>query len=479
MEDYKINNKKPWANSNAEGWLVVFCGFWLHFAIGESFLWGDLVYMTEYFSHVDTSIVYPIGTIVIGFAAIFAIKLKSIWGLKVHLLINSASIVICMILLSFIRNFYGFVIVYLVMFSIPTGFLYVIPITCAWSYFPNKRGLVSGIIVAGFGIGPFLFGFVAKAVINPEGVADHFVDLEERIPKLFWILAGLMFFCLGMNCLFLKYKTAEPAPPAPAPEPVTASHKQGINKLGLSSDSEADIGLKKALLSGDEKEKDISATDIEKRPKLMNVIESKMAPAQVNNDCPTLWRGLFSRPFLHLAVISTCQAYYGQYMLNKYKLYALTFPALRDDSALTYIGSFALATNGAARFLWAHALDKLGFRAVYYSGLILQLVLSATITFVTDYLPLYGLYICLSLATMANLTGTFPAITSRVFGLKHGPSLYAFIFLAFAFSNIISFAVSIADVEYSITLWLAFGLTVFAGFNSIFLKSSYKDYKWD
>ena len=79
-----------------------------------------------------------------------------------------------------------------------------------------------------------------------------------------------MFFCLGMNCLFLKYKTAEPAPPAPAPEPVSVSHKQGINKLGLSSDSEADVGLKKALLSGDEKGKDTSATDIEKRPKLMS-----------------------------------------------------------------------------------------------------------------------------------------------------------------------------------------------------------------
>ena len=118
-------------------------------------------------------------------------------------------------------------------------------------------------------------------------------------------------------------------------------------------------------------------------------------------------------------------------MLNKYKLYALTFPALRDDSALTYIGSFALATNGAARFLWAHALDKLGFRAVYYSGLILQLVLSATITFVTDYLALYGLYICLSLATMANLTGTFPAITSRIFGLKYSLISYPIFLIDF------------------------------------------------
>ena len=70
--------------------------------------------------------------------------------------------------------------------------------------------------------------------------------------------------------MFLKYKTAEPAPPAPAPEPVSNSHNQGINKLGLSSDSEADIGLKKALLSGDEKGKDLSATDIENRPKLMS-----------------------------------------------------------------------------------------------------------------------------------------------------------------------------------------------------------------
>ena len=172
MEDCKINSKKPWANSNAEGWLVVFCGFWLHFVTFLNFS----IFMTYIINRQSVSHFYgatwfiwlntsrmsipqsctlsePLWSDVLIYfclsikfflkvAAIFAIKLKSIWGLKVHLLINSASIVICMILLSFIRNFYGFVIVYLLMFSIPTGFLYVIPITCAWSYFPNKRGMI-------------------------------------------------------------------------------------------------------------------------------------------------------------------------------------------------------------------------------------------------------------------------------------------------------------------------------------------------
>lgn len=471
-------NKNLFKDKSYEGALVVFCGFWLHFAIGESFLWGDLVYMREYFLGVDTSVVYPIGTIVIGFAAIFAIRLKNLWGLQTHLLVCSASIIVCMIILSFVRNFYAFTIVYLLMFSLPTGLLYVIPITCAWSYFPHRRGLASGVIVGGFGIGPFIFGFVAKAIINPEGVTQNFIDLDDRIPKFFWVLAGLMFFCLGMNCLFLKYK--EPEAVKTEIKPILEENKASLQIDGKNSGKKND--LTEVLLNKNE-DKEIGFTSSESKPQKVRSSLSKPAqPSQiieekkVQQDCPSVRRGLFSMPFVHLALISTAQAYFGQYMLNKYKEYALQFPSLQDDTALTFIGSFALATNGGTRFLWAYFYDKFGFKPVYYVGLVLQLILSATITFVTDYIALYGLYICLTLSTMANLTGTFPAVTTKIFGLKHGPTIYAFIFLAFAFSNIISFVVSIANVEFEITLWLAFGLTCFAGINSFFLKL---ENKWD
>ena len=52
---------------------------------------------------------------------------------------------------------------------------YVVPLIVGWEYFPKRRGMVSGIIVGGFGFGSFLFGFVATYLVNPENLKP---DLE-------------------------------------------------------------------------------------------------------------------------------------------------------------------------------------------------------------------------------------------------------------------------------------------------------------
>ena len=35
-----------------------------------------------------------------------------------------------------------------------------------WEHFPNKRGVVSGFISMGFGLGSFFFGFLTSAVFD-------------------------------------------------------------------------------------------------------------------------------------------------------------------------------------------------------------------------------------------------------------------------------------------------------------------------
>jgi OFA family oxalate/formate antiporter-like MFS transporter len=54
--------------------------------------------------------------------------------------------------LSALIFFYGFV------FGAGIGISYSTPIVCCSRYFPSKKGLVTGIIVAGFGSGAFVFG---------------------------------------------------------------------------------------------------------------------------------------------------------------------------------------------------------------------------------------------------------------------------------------------------------------------------------
>ncbi|MBN1678417.1 MAG: OFA family MFS transporter [Candidatus Thermoplasmatota archaeon] len=61
--------------------------------------------------------------------------------------------------------------------GIGLGFGYVCPLAAGVKWFPDKKGLVSGIAVAGFGAGAFIFTQVGKALIDSYGLADACVYL--------------------------------------------------------------------------------------------------------------------------------------------------------------------------------------------------------------------------------------------------------------------------------------------------------------
>ncbi|MCU0581810.1 MAG: OFA family MFS transporter [Syntrophales bacterium] len=54
------------------------------------------------------------------------------------------------------------------------GFGYVTPIATLIRWFPDKRGLVTGLAVMGFGAGAFFMGKIAPAMVNSIGVAQTF-----------------------------------------------------------------------------------------------------------------------------------------------------------------------------------------------------------------------------------------------------------------------------------------------------------------
>ena len=56
---------------------------------------------------------------------------------------------------------------YFFLFIIILNLLNINNLICAWLYFPNNKGFVSGLIVAGFGFGSFLFNFVCLNTVNP------------------------------------------------------------------------------------------------------------------------------------------------------------------------------------------------------------------------------------------------------------------------------------------------------------------------
>lgn len=205
--------------------------------------------------------------------------------------IGSVIMIVGFLLLSFIKNFIGFFIIYLFMFSAPAGIMYLIPIACAITYFPNNRGMASGIIVAGFSLGPFIIGFIINPIMNPDNLPNHFVGLDESIPIFLWIMTGVFALCLGSSVYFIKYKKDEPI--------LHANENQNNVPFLENNHTDSETGpetievpvVKKGLYL-----------------KTNNVFNLLFSIVETKNECPSLKAGLLSRPFLHLAILSLFQA---------------------------------------------------------------------------------------------------------------------------------------------------------------------------
>jgi len=73
-----------------------------------------------------------------------------------------------------------------------------VPLICAWEYFPHKKGLMTGIIIGAYGFGSFIFALVSSHLVNPNkanptidgGDINYFTpDVADRVPYMIRTLA--------------------------------------------------------------------------------------------------------------------------------------------------------------------------------------------------------------------------------------------------------------------------------------------------
>ena len=80
---------------------------------------------------------------------------------------------------SFCISFIPFILCYGVIGALGCGLLYMVPLICAWDYFPESRGLVTGIILSAYGLGSFAYTLIAQAIVNPEN-SDAVIPSGEK-----------------------------------------------------------------------------------------------------------------------------------------------------------------------------------------------------------------------------------------------------------------------------------------------------------
>jgi len=129
--------------------------------------------------------------------------------------IGSIMIVSAVWLASMATSWYFFVAAYAVLFPAGVGIVYYTPMMCGWEWFPENRGMVSGIIVAGYGFGAVISGFISTRIVNPNNLKtvsvndgaqpDLFpVEVAAMVPEMLRSLAVMFAFMLGIGSALLS-----------------------------------------------------------------------------------------------------------------------------------------------------------------------------------------------------------------------------------------------------------------------------------
>lgn len=111
----------------------------------------------------------------------------------------------------------GLVFAYGVVAAAGVGFAYVTPIATCIKWFPDKRGMIVGLAVMGFGVGPLVFGPLLETLIGKDPA-----KLAETIPHTFRVLAAI--FAIGVIGAAQLYRVP---PPGWKPEGWTGARGKG------------------------------------------------------------------------------------------------------------------------------------------------------------------------------------------------------------------------------------------------------------
>lgn len=376
-------------------WIVVIGAILIQLALGTIYSWGTLtIFISPYLNEVKELTVFVFGVGLLSFAItmIFAGKLQQKYGPRNVAILGGILMGAGVIMSAFMTTFIGLLITYGIIFGAGIGFGYVCPIASASKWFPDKKGFINGIAVAGFGAGSFIFNYVIKALANPtnlETTDTAFLDtISPNIPLMFIILGIVYLILIIGGAMTLSnppegWKPAGWVPPAP-------SEKSGIS--GLEFQRKQTIRL------------------------------------------PQFWM---------LWITFVLSAISGLMVIGSYASFAKTVDAgdnfifVIGTVDFVLIGSLAALFNGAGRVIWGLVADYM----TYKKAMLLMFSMQAILMFIYFTTNINAFYFAvITCAIYFNFGGNFslfPTATNDLFGAKNlGPN-YGIVFTAYGIAGFV------------------------------------------
>jgi OFA family oxalate/formate antiporter-like MFS transporter len=167
-------------NLESKRWLIAGAAIVMQLCLGTVYAWSVFKkpLMTAHgWSETSVQVTFMICIGVIGLAAAFGGTLVDKKGPRFVATIGGILFGVGTLIAGFADQIGSIWLMYLgfgLIAGLGNGFGYVTPIATLIRWFPDKRGLVTGLAVMGFGAGAFFMGKIAPGMVNSMGVANTF-----------------------------------------------------------------------------------------------------------------------------------------------------------------------------------------------------------------------------------------------------------------------------------------------------------------
>lgn len=296
------------------------------------------------------------------------------------------------------------------------GFAYVVPIAVGVRWFPDKKGLLSGLAVAGFGFGAFIWIMLASppAILGIRGLinVDSRVYTIANVDQVFMIY-GIIFLILIVTGSLVMVNPPEGfKPPGYAP-----------------SSSE---GRKSRPSGGDYSSGDMLRTW----------------------QFYAIWSMFMFGTLTGLMVIGNIQNF-AKDLSYGFQGHGFT-AAQASDFAVIGAAICLPILNGAGRIVWGTSSDRIGTKRALLFMFLLQAIMTLTFFFTTvnEYL-FYTVGALIGFNFGGNLA-LFPATTADFFGNKNLGANYGLVFTAYGVGGIVGPILAGMVQDYNLSFLYAF-----------------------
>ncbi|WP_339317848.1 OFA family MFS transporter [Paenibacillus sp. FSL R10-2734] len=165
-------------NKNAKRWLIVLGTVIMQMGLGTIYTWSlfNAHLVTKFGWELNSvSITFSITSFALAFATLFAGKLQDRFGLRRLTAAAGIMLGLGLILSSQANSLLMFYVLAGVIVGFADGTAYITSLSNLIKWFPNNKGLISGVSVGAYGTGSLIFKYINGGLIDSVGVSNTFM----------------------------------------------------------------------------------------------------------------------------------------------------------------------------------------------------------------------------------------------------------------------------------------------------------------